>query len=499
MMRVDKSPGITPTWSRQSRRVVTVRGLPSHLSRDDIEKYFQTCGVISYVFREGMAGFKGTCRITYKEESGARNAVLRFHKRKFSYGHIMSVSMAVGRNHSTIRRETARPGDWVCTACSHHDFDCINFDWQQQCFSCGGQRPAQVLANTIKEEQEERVPDTNIEMEEDDDDDDEEEEEVEATEKEYKVEDPGEIIPPAAKQAEAPWRDPELEMEDVLLNTFMNHSAFSDNLPLQVNIKVSRPGRGSELDRQSKYLHVSLSINDEMISQRLKENFSFSENADIVDPIASTSTNLPDLRVRANAVEEEPRNPTDVQNDETIDCNKENDVIGERNVKSRKTVFSSYEDDYILKAIRDGKKDTKEISEKLKISHGAVVKRIQTLQKGLEKGKKKFTYNQDKEIIDKVIEILPGKSLQTLDIPEEILSVLSVAVSRSESSVSARWRGKLRKWLVQFYSHNRNSWKQLRSKACQKRREDISRYFKLQAKKKGLTYHGLMMNVEKKK
>ena len=167
---------------QQSRCVVRVRGLPHHLSREDIKRYFQTCGVINYVFREGMTdhGFNGTCRITYKEESGARKAVLGFHNRKFSYGHIMSVSMALDQNHSNMRKERVRPGDWVCSSCSRHDFDCINFDWQQRCFSCSGHRPlAQVQGSDIKMEREEEEAETNIKIGENEDDDDSEEEEDE--------------------------------------------------------------------------------------------------------------------------------------------------------------------------------------------------------------------------------------------------------------------------------------------------------------------------------
>ena len=434
-----------------------------------VKKYFQTCGVINYVFREGMTdhGFNGTCRITYKEENGARKAVLGFHNRKFSYGHIMSVTMALD---SITRKKTVRPGDWVCPSCSHQDFDCINFDWQQRCFSCSGQRPlGQVQGSGIKVEREEEEPETNIMIEENEDDDDSEEEDDEDEEEkeEYKVNELNERIP-AAKETEAPWRDLEVELEDVLLNTFMNHSAFSDNLPLRINISVSRPVRGSE--PKSEYLNVSLRVDDEMITRRLKENLSSNETTDSVGRVQNESTNLPIIRVNTNAAADEIRNPINIQNDETIDNDKENDAIGENNSEARKIVLSSQEDE-------------------------AVVKRIETLQKG----KRKFTYDEDKEIINRVMEILPGRSLQTLELPDQVLSDLSEKLSRSESSVCMRWRWKLRKWLVQYYSQNKQSWKQLTAKACQKRREDISRYFKLQAKKKGLAYHGLMMNVKEKK
>ena len=131
---------------RQSRRSVRVRGLPRHLSRDDIQKYFGVTGRIKYVFREkvdkdssGNDQFSGACRITYEEEEGAKEAFLGFDGRKFSYGHVMSLRMVVS-SHANSEDQTIAPSDWICRACSTRDFSIVNFDWQSFCFSCGKER-----------------------------------------------------------------------------------------------------------------------------------------------------------------------------------------------------------------------------------------------------------------------------------------------------------------------------------------------------------------------
>ena len=83
----------------QSRTVVQVKGLPNHLSRDQIQSYFERTGSIKYVFRErvhtGNGTFSGCCRITYDEEIGAKKAVLDYNQRKFSYRHTMRVAPAL--------------------------------------------------------------------------------------------------------------------------------------------------------------------------------------------------------------------------------------------------------------------------------------------------------------------------------------------------------------------------------------------------------------------
>ena len=434
-----KSAPTPPQPRRQSRNEIKVRGLPHHLTREEIKKYFEVTGNINFIFRHGTVGdkFSGTCRITYNEESGAKAAVLNFHQRKFSYGHTMSVTMFVTKGKVTVRAH-----DWVCPDCSH--FDCVNFEWQPNCFSCGRQKPVQSSTNIIKTELEEI--ESNEYFEEEEEEEDEEDEEEEQPQQKEKIKETVAVVAPAAKKLaiefkkeidEVSLESLEMEMEDVLLNIFMNHRVFSDNLPLQVNISVSRPSINSLPHQSSKGISVNLCVNDEMIAERLKE--SFSEN----------SNNNNNDNIESNPIERPAPHTSPVHLIGVPEADKEN-------------------------TRQEGEKNNKT----------------------MEKGRKKFTLAEDKEIIDKVLEVLPGKSLQSLEIPAQVLKVLSVTVSRGESSVSARWRGKLRRWLSQYYSHNRREWKQLQVKASQKRREDIAKYFHTQAKKSGLTLE--VMNVKRK-
>ena len=139
-------PEVKTRHRRQSRRSVRVLGLPKHLSREDIRKYFEVTGRIKYVFRErvvkdssGNDQFSGACRITYEEEEGAREAVLGFDGRKFSYGHVMRVRMAVS-SHATTEEQSKAPSDWSCRACRQQGVSIVNFCWQSCCFSCGRER-----------------------------------------------------------------------------------------------------------------------------------------------------------------------------------------------------------------------------------------------------------------------------------------------------------------------------------------------------------------------
>ena len=525
MVEINNSEGNTHP-RRQSRRTVRVRGLPRNLSRDDIRKYFEVTGRINYVFRErvdkdssGNDQFSGACRITYEEAEAAREAVRGFDGRKFSYRHVMTVRMAVS-SHSSSEDQTILPSDWVCQTCSSQEFKIVNFHWQEICFSCGKERGKNVQ-KTSAHHTKEAYRDEYIEEE--------EEQETKPNISHHvtpvlEVEEE-QIIPPSLEkniekgkieetsdQKCLPSLDREIEreemeekndqiclpsleeeLEDVLLNTFMNHRAFSESVPLLINISVGKAIKAEPSSNRSKLISVNLSVTEELLNK--------TENNRPQQQDESMQTETLDVDEAAEP-EFEQNEAIEVSNDEEVlDFDKENerDVVTEKQTKQRKTVFSSYEDDFMLTAISesDGRVNTKEISDVLNISHADIVKRIQTLESGLDQGKKKFTLAQDKEIIDKVIEVLPGKSLPTLEIPDQVLKVLSQTMSRTESSVSARWKGKLRLWLIQYYNNNKRSWKDFSVKASQKRREDIAKYFNKQAKKSGLSLD--LMNVKRKK
>ena len=525
MVEINNPEGKTQQ-RRQSRRAVRVRGLPRHLSCDDIRKYFEVTGRIKYMFREKVDKndqFSGACRITYEEEKGAREAVLGFDGRKFSYGHVMSLRMDVS-GHANTGSQTIAPSDWVCQACSARDFSIVNFDWQSYCFSCGQERgkngqqstsnittkvkTAQISSNNTTEVRAAQISSNNKTVARAAQDEYIEEEEQE--EQDSKLNIPQDVTPlpvierndqrslPSLEREEMEEENDQIclpsleeELEDVLLNTFMNHRAFSESVPLRINISVGKAIKIEPQNTRSKSIYVNLSVTDDLINK--------TEHSHPQQQEESIETETLDIDEREEAEQEEAVEVSD--DDEGLDVDKENEihVIIEKPSKQRKKKFSSYEDDVMWTAINeaDGKVDTKKISDDLNISHVDIVKRIQTLETGLDPGKKKFTLAQDKEIIDKVVEVLPGKSLPTLEIPDQVLKVLSLTMSRTESSVSARWKGKLRLWLIQYYNKNKRSWKDFSVKASLKRREDISKYFHKQAKKNGLTLDA--MNVKRKK
>merc|ERR1712154_395766 len=73
--------------------------------------------------------------------------------------------------------------------------------------------------------------------------------------------------------------------------------------------------------------------------------------------------------------------------------------------------------------------------------------------------------DEDIEILKNVIEILPGKSLANLELPDFMLRRLSVSMSRPELSISKRWKHSLRVWLIQYYSKNNKIWKKFAKQA----------------------------------
>ena len=118
----------------------------------------------------------------------------------------------------------------------------------------------------------------------------------------------------------------------------------------------------------------------------------------------------------------------------------------------------------------------------------------ETAKESSDKGRKKFTLDEDKEILDKIIEVLPGRSLASLELSNQALKSLSASLSRCESSISSRWKYSLRAWLIEYYSKSNKSWANL-AKSSFQRRKDVATYFQKLKKKKGLMIE--VMNATK--
>lgn len=234
--------------------------------------------------------------------------------------------------------------------------------------------------------------------------------------------------------------DIEHELEDVLLNTILNHEIFVRNIPLNIEIIVSKKIQ-SEIE--NKELNVKLRLNPDITIENEGENL--------------------------------------IQNSEDI----------KQVLFDQKEYFEKVDGNESKTA-----KDTGEHKPRLKEADTDNVCTQNQVTKDPENGKKKFTLEQDKEILDKVVIMLPGKSLANLELSENVLDGLSIKLARSPSSIHHRWKYSLRTWLVQFFSKNHRSWsKNLSVKASVERRKQVVKYFNKLSKQNRLKIE--VMNATK--
>jgi len=113
--------------------------------------------------------------------------------------------------------------------------------------------------------------------------------------------------------------------------------------------------------------------------------------------------------------------------------------------------------------------------------------------------RKAFSLDQDKEILQKVIEVLPGKSMASLELPDDVLHTLSTSIKRTSVSISNRWKFSLRVWLVEYYSKNTKSWKKFTKGASIKRREDVTSFFNQLVVKHNVAVDVLMLQQKSEK
>ena len=234
--------------------------------------------------------------------------------------------------------------------------------------------------------------------------------------------------------------DIEHELEDVLLNTILNHEIFVRNIPLNVEITVSKKIK-SEIE--NKEINVKLRLD-------------------------------PDITIK----NEEKNLIHDIEDIKQV-------VFGQ------KEYFEKVDGSESKTA-----RNTGEHKPRIKEADTDNVGTRNNAAKDSENGKKKFTLEQDKEILDKVVILLPGKSLANLELSENVLDCLSIKLARSPSSIHQRWKYSLRTWLVQFFSKNHRSWsKNLSVKASVERRKQVVKYFNKISKKNRLKIE--VMNATK--
>ena len=236
----------------------------------------------------------------------------------------------------------------------------------------------------------------------------------------------------------------ENELEDVLLNTFLNHEIFVGNIPLDIKITVAKRIK-SEKNSKDKEINVSLNLSSDIFDYE-KENREDS------------------IKINQNVNERE----------ELFDEQRQHDI-----------------DTIACKPVPYDDADADETKIKVvNLTHEVL--KTEAIESIPDKGKKKFTLEQDKEILNIVVALLPGKSLANFELNEDMLKLLSKKLFRSTSSVHQRWKYSLRTWLIQYFSKNHRSWsKNLSVKASVERRKQIVKYFKKLAKKKSLKFEVL--------
>ena len=91
--------------------------------------------------------------------------------------------------------------------------------------------------------------------------------------------------------------------------------------------------------------------------------------------------------------------------------------------------------------------------------------------------RKHFNFEEDQQIVDKVLDNLGGDLLNSFEIPSRDLKKLSSELKRKEKRIQERWIYKIRKWIKEDEENNTEYWRDLRPAARDKRLK-IVRYFK---------------------
>ena len=317
----------------------------------------------------------------------------------------------------------------------------------------------------------------------------------------------------------------ERELEDVLLNTFMNHDLFSEHFPLKVKIDVSNnTSLCKSLQKENhKQVHVKLNVSDNISSVSQHPSI---RHHDQKGSLSANVINIEDSCDEEEAEDVDYKKPAPglhILNDDIMDT--DTDSEGDATAESvedgcarrHETIQSLLRS--TLKRKTDSEEDQEENKmnfKKIAVNKDKVKKKVvevllpsvniekdefMEMESGLEthKGKKNFTLDQDKEILDKVIELLPDKRLPDLELPDQALKLLSKKLSRLEISIQQRWKYSLRAWIVDFNFNSKatKSWdKSFSKKASVQRRKDVVEYFCKLVKKNNLELE--VMNVKTK-
>jgi len=479
----------------QIRNKIYVRGLPSYLSFKSLVSYFEKIGTIEttrkdgekkvFLYQDKEGGFNGCCKVTYLRSRAAKEAVQKLNGQEFkNTGCLLEVSIGLDMQG---RSQVAYNSDWICDKCGESDIEAINFEWQDVCYHCKRRRSPN--AETVgskrmqKDDSCQTIYDENLEVNDS------------GIETSIKT-DPG----TGSEQStldEAFERTPDDnfigELEDGLSNYFMNYNFFKNLLPLQITINVCR---NFQAESKTKPISVNLKIHDdlkvvafpepdciEIIDER--ESEAIVEEVSALDQPINSFDKIQEDVTRNSSYDSSSDDDSSISSVDS-DIQRQIDAASPDPIdKGNKKRSGSPEAESLHTAAKVPKTDLTATTS-AKSSRESVIYITADTEEESKSGKS-FSLDEDKEILKKVIEVLPGKSLANLELPDEVLRILSVRISRAAISISQRWKHSLRTWLVQYYSKNTKSWKNFSKQASLKRREDISSFFHKLVQKSNLS------------
>ena len=275
----------------------------------------------------------------------------------------------------------------------------------------------------------------------------------------------------------------ELDIGTALLNIFLKHDRLKAVFPLDIKIDVSQAVKRHSLD--DKKLNVDLDIDeslfsssthDETVISGMAVNFSVGEDGQKQEKTLDSIT-LEDDQGTATFHPLEKSTPS--RSSVKIASEKQARAMDNVGVMSS-SENDSDDDDDLDKPVHSYVQTPKETN------HGED-----------EKSRKKFTLDQDKVILDKIVaNIIPGQRLDYLEIVVASSSCKEVAnrLSRTESSIQGRWKYSLRTWLLEHFRKKTQSWTGFKVKASIERRKAVVDYFVKELRKRDIKIDGSTAN-----
>jgi len=496
----------------QVRNQIYVTGLPSYLSLQTIAMYFEQIGEIGkdkkgeekkiYLYRNKEGCFNGSCKISYMKGSSAKEAVLKLNGQEYKgTGCYLEVSIAVDmqRNRSMSKKLDICDSDWICNNCDVSGIQAINFEWQDICYYCNQRRSPNNPNYCMNMNLQDYAPSEKILKEDFSDNTD-----FKSCIKNHQDTHRTQSLKEISEMADDSnfIEKIENELEDELSNYFLNFKMFKELVPIKVSIEVTR-NKSSYSNSNVKNISVNLKLSEDIKGLAVTDHHE-SNHVSLEDETDEEITEVPVVKSLIKSIdltEEDVNKGSDdscdsSSDDESLNSSVDPDIqryietispepVGKDN-KNRKRCPQS-----MLTSAKVPKDDL--------VANSCISISKETFSVDPEdenKLRKTFSMDEDIEILKNVIEILPGKSLANLELPDFMLRRLSVSMSRPELSISKRWKHSLRVWLIQYYSKNNKIWKKFAKQASLKRRKDISTYFHKLLKKHSLSID--VMNATRK-